>query len=101
MMATHMLRDHAVRPRFFAALGSLLLTLVVAASVVATPASAAGSLPVVSADVKIQFASTSSSATGSSVVTLTQIVVQNDNDDDARNVQLIITLPPTSHILGS
>jgi hypothetical protein len=35
---------------------------------------------------------------GSSLISTTHIVVQNDNDDDAQNVQLIVTLPPTSHI---
>jgi hypothetical protein len=64
---------------------------------IASPSTAA-SLPVVSADVKIQSMTVSSTPTPRYLETLTQIVVENDNDDDARNVQLIITLPPTSHV---
>jgi hypothetical protein len=87
-------------PRFLPALGSLLLTLVTAA-LAFTSSTSAATAPVVSSDVKIQSMTVTSSATGSSVVTLTQVVIQNDNDDDARNVQLTLTLPPTSRVLGS
>lgn len=58
-------------------------------------------MPVVSADLKIQSMSVKSTASGGSIVSLTQLVIQNDNDDDARIVQLIVTLPPTSHMVAN
>jgi hypothetical protein len=56
-------------------------------------------LPTASADVKFQSVTVTWMNTELSVVSLTQIAVQNDNDDDAQSVRLVLTLPLQSRVL--
>ena len=85
--------------RLVLAATTLVLALGPVSAALAAPATSVTSLSVVSADVKIQSMQVTSTQSGKSLISLTQVVVQNDNDDDAQNVQVIVTLPPTSHMV--
>jgi hypothetical protein len=79
----------------------LILSIVATLAVLGPAAAGAIAASTVSADLKVQSMTAISTTSVTSVITHTVLVVQNDNDDDARNVQLIVTFPPTSHILSA
>jgi Domain of unknown function DUF11 len=60
-------------------------------------------MEVISADLKIQsMACNGVQIKGSPNVTVTtSITVHNDNDDNARHVQVVVVLPPTSRVISS
>jgi hypothetical protein len=60
-------------------------------------------MEVISSDLKIQSMKCDGvQVDGSSKVTVTtSITVHNDNDDNARNVQVVVVLPPTSRVISS
>lgn len=55
-------------------------------------------MEVTSADLKIIEMQCTGVRSGNAVTVTTEITIHNDHDDAARHIQVIVVLPPTSHV---
>ena len=58
-------------------------------------------MEVSAADLKITRMQCSGTKSGNTVTVTTSITVHNDNDDNARHIQVVVVLPPTSHVVST
>lgn len=58
-------------------------------------------MEVTSADLKITDMQCIGVRSGNEVTVTTSITIHNDHDDAARHIQVIVVLPPTSHVIST
>lgn len=58
-------------------------------------------MEVSAADLKITHMQCDGIKTGNTVTVTTSITVHNDHDDNARHIQVVVVLPPTSHVVST